>query len=260
MAQRKVHVSVVSHGQAALVNDLLGDIQQCCDSIAIQVTLTINIEEHLPFDPSGFSFPVHIVRNKFPRGFAANHNAAFHKAASEYPCPYFCVVNPDVRISKGVFDELLCCLENGNSIGAIAPSARNSRGECEDNARRLPTPLNIITRVAGFSSRHDYPHCAESFSPDWVAGVFMLFPSKAYAEMGGFDERYFLYCEDVDICARMRQAGYGVVLNPAVAIVHDAQRNSHGRLMYFLHHVNSLGRLFTSRVYRVARKHQRLCR
>ena len=46
MAQREVHVSVVSHGQAALVNDLLGDIKQWCDSVAVQVTLTINIEEH----------------------------------------------------------------------------------------------------------------------------------------------------------------------------------------------------------------------
>jgi GT2 family glycosyltransferase len=61
---------------------------------------------------------------------------------------------------------------------------------------------------------------------DWIAGMFMLFRSDTYRALGGFDETYFLYYEDVDLCHRLRKTGKSVIYNPAAEIVHDARRAS----------------------------------
>jgi hypothetical protein len=85
------------------------------------------------------------------------------------------------------------------------------------------------------------------FSPDWVAGMFMLFRNELFREIGGFDERYFLYYEDVDLCFRLRQHGYDVVLVPDARAAHFAQRQSHRNPRYLLWHVRSLVRFLLSR-------------
>ncbi len=74
----------------------------------------------------------------------------------------------------------------------------------------------------------------------------MLLPSEAFAAVGGFDERYHLYYEDVDLCARLRLAHRDVVLCPTVEILHDARRESHRNLRYLGWHVRSMLRFFTS--------------
>jgi GT2 family glycosyltransferase len=90
-------------------------------------------------------------------------------------------------------------------------------------------------------------HQALPFSPDWIAGMFMLFRSELFREVGGFDERYFLYYEDVDLCFRLRQHGYEVILVPDARAVHFAQRQSHRNLRYLLWHVRSLVRFLLLR-------------
>jgi GT2 family glycosyltransferase len=61
---------------------------------------------------------------------------------------------------------------------------------------------------------------------EWVAGMFIGFRRDAYARVGGFDERYFLYYEDVDICRRLRSHGYKVVYDTTVSVIHEARRAS----------------------------------
>ena len=77
----------------------------------------------------------------------------------------------------------------------------------------------------------------------------MLFQSAAFLELGGFDERYFLYYEDVDICARLRLAGHEIVVCPWVSVVHAARRESHQKLQYLAWHIASITRFFCSLVF-----------
>jgi hypothetical protein len=79
--------------------------------------------------------------------------------------------------------------------------------------------------------------------------MFMLFPARVYAAVGGFDERYFLYYEDVDLCCRLRLAGHEVFLAPEAVAVHDGRRDSHRRPGYFLRHLQSMARFFLSPSY-----------
>lgn len=237
-------ISIVSHGQAELVGSLLRDIQAHCSAYDLTVIVTLNIDEPLPFSGADFSFRLDIVRNPRPKGYGANHNAALQRATADY----FCVMNPDIRLPRDPFSSLLASVAK-SMMGVVAPRVVNEDGHIEDSSRRLPTPLAIAGKAIFRSKSLDYGQGADEFHPDWVAGMFMLFPSPAFKAVGGFDERYFLYYEDVDLCCRLRLAGYRVTVNPAAAVIHHAHRQSHRDWRYLRWHLASMLRFFCSRVF-----------
>lgn len=243
MNRPHIVVSIVSHGQGDLVRDLLADMVAQCKT-DIRLVLTLNVPEELPFDINEYTFPIEIIRNEQPKGFGANHNQAFRHISSEL----FCVVNPDIRLNDDPFDTLARCLvETGASLAA--PVVINPQGGIEDSVRRFPTPFRIAGKAIGLGRNSDYALSSRPFSPDWVAGMFMLFQSSVFQELGGFDERFYLYYEDVDICARLRLSGHDIVLCPDAKVVHAARRESHRNLQYLAWHLASISRFFCSLVF-----------
>jgi N-acetylglucosaminyl-diphospho-decaprenol L-rhamnosyltransferase len=238
-----ISVSIVSHGQGGHVEALLADIERLCAG-PLEILVTLNVHES--FEPKSQRFTLSTTVNPLPQGFGANHNAAFSRARGEY----FCVLNPDLRLEHDPFPELLRCLAD-ERVGLCAPLVRDPAGRIEDSARHFPTPAFILAKVLGLAEgRFAYAVDAERAHPDWVAGMFMLCRSELYRSLGGFDERYHLYYEDVDLCARLRLAGYEVALCPGVCAVHDARRESRRSARYFAWHARSMARWFASRPYR----------
>jgi len=231
-----ITVSVVSHNQIRMALEFIGDLRTLC-APDLRIILTSNVPEDLEAVPAG----VEIVRNAVRKGFGANHNAAFRLAKT----PYFCVANPDIRLAADPFPALLRTLAD-TGAGVVAPLVRSPSGTIEDSARRFPTFAALARKLLGRAPRLDYAIGAERLRPDWVAGMFMLFPAASYAALGGFDERYFLYYEDVDLCARLRRAGREVVLEPAAEVVHHAQRASRRNLRHAWWHLHSAGRFLLS--------------
>jgi len=244
MNQPCIVISVVSHRQGYLVRDLLKDIETQCDE-NIQVVLTLNVPEAIPFEPKDYKYPIDVVHNQRPKGFGANHNSAFRHVA----CDYFCVVNPDIRITANPFMSLIECLNNA-SAGVVGPLVRNRNGDIEDSARAFPTPWRIAKKLISVRAELPPGLKTENVRLDWVAGMFMLFPATVFRNMGGFDERYFLYYEDVDLCARLSLSGYSVTLCPEVEVIHDARRQSHREWRYLRWHIESMVRFFLSPVFR----------
>lgn len=245
----ELSISIVSHRQIRLVELLLADIRQNCSSVSIEVILTVNVDESLSLSTNDYAFPIRIIRNTAPKGFGENHNAAFQLASGNY----FCVLNPDIRFSSDPFPALIA--QTGEaSVGVVAPLVTNCEGIREDSARRFPSPSEIVRKAFGGESvmHADITHPISN--PDWVAGMFMLFPRKIFQEIGGFDERFFLYYEDVDLCARLTLAGYRIVLCSDVLVVHDARRSSHKNLRFMRLHLASMLRFFSSSVYRKLRR------
>lgn len=235
-------VSIVSHGQAVLAGHVMRDLERCT-AVPLEVVLTLNVPERLPFDPHGFPYPVTVLENPMRKGFGANHNAAFRVARGEY----FCVLNPDIRLERDPFPLLIAELVKPG-VAAAAPRIVDAEGATEDSARRFPTLATIARKaVTGFRGDSEYLHQALPFSPDWIAGMFMLVRAAVYREVGGFDERYYLYYEDVDLCARLRRRGYDIRAVPAATATHLARRESHRNPRYLAWHVSSLLRfLLTS--------------
>lgn len=243
----------MSHLQAKLLGSLILDLARYCSNDKIEVLLTLNLPEDLPFTLNDHPFPLRILRNSCPLGFASNHNNAFTEAKGKF----FCVLNPDVRLSRDPYPILLPFLDN-SSIGVIAPQVVNATGDLEDSSRCFPTPLEIVGKILGRTSVTHEPTAKDVSFPDWVAGMFMLFPREIFREIGGFDTQYFLYYEDVDLCARLALKGYRVALCQNVSVIHDARRASRNSFRYLKWHLASLFRFFRSPVYQQLRRHGRI--
>lgn len=234
-----VTVSLVSHGQLALARETLADVLRCPQ--VVHIVLTLNVPESVPADLPGLeSGKVTLVRNLVPKGFGQNHNAAFQHCRTEL----FCVINPDVRLAADAFAHLTNALLANPAIGLISPIVLNKQGHIEDSARAYPTPVGLLLRLSGIASGVQDSVEDEDVRPDWVAGMFMLLRSSTYRSLGGFDERFFMYCEDIDLCMRLRAQGLETVRSSRARIIHDARRGSHRHARYMLWHVSSLLKLW----------------
>lgn len=233
-----ISISVVSHGQGNLVGEALADLAHFADSLPLEIILTRNIPERMPFSTEDFPYPIKLVENASTKGFGANHNAAFQLAEGKW----FCVMNPDIRMPENPFPLLI--EEIGRQQGAvIAPAVLSPVGHIEDSVRRFPTPFSLAGKLLGRSDgRYSFGVGDETFPADWVGGMFMLFRAEDFRCVGGFDEGFFLYYEDVDICARLWKAGRRVLACPRVQVIHDARRASRRNLRYMRWHAGSMAR------------------
>lgn len=241
----RVSLSVVSHGQGGMVNDLLGDVARYSPNL--DLLLTCNVPEQTAISSEGLT-SVRCFDNASAQGFGANHNAAFRHCDS----PFFCVANPDVRLVRNPFTELIACMADPR-VGLVAPRVLDPSGSPEDSARYFPTPASLAAKLHHLGEGR-YPVAGEApLAVDWVAGMFMFFRAEAFRDVGGFDDRFFLYYEDVDICARLWKAGWKVMLHPGVSVIHAAQRTSRRNLRYMAWHLSSMTRYFAKHLGRLPR-------
>jgi len=227
-------VSIVSHGQWALTRPLLEQLDRFCHAWIEKVVLTLNLPEAIEID-SGWRFAVERIDNRVQQGFGANHNQAFARCAT----PWFLVCNPDIRLDRDAVGELLA-LATGHA-GLLAPRIQEPGKREPEPYRALLTPWELL--------RKRLPGWQPPPNPRWVAGMFMLLRAPAYRQVGGFDERFFMYCEDFDLCIRLEQAGWPVLAAHAVVVIHEAQRASHGDRRHLWWHMSSLARTWMSAAF-----------
>ncbi|MDD2545133.1 MAG: glycosyltransferase [Burkholderiaceae bacterium] len=235
-------VSVVSHGHGLLVQALLADLARWSAASVRRVVLTQNLPEPEPVPPpGGWPFVLTLIKNPRPCGFGANHNRALAGATE----PVVCVINPDVALVPGrdPFAALVqAALQPG--VGCAYPEQLDAQGVPQDCERELPTPTALWRRHA---------RCAAETRVDWVNAACIALPVAVWQQLGGFDETYFMYCEDVDLCLRLRLQGWALQRAP-VQVVHAGQRASHQHWRHLRWHVRSLFHLWRSPVYAQARR------
>jgi len=233
-----VTISVVSHLQGELIANLLADLARFPE--VAKVVLIYNLPEPAAIIPSQLDDRLEVIVNASPKGFGANHNHAFTYCQS----PFFCIVNPDIRLPINPFPLLLKQFSY-DGVGICAPAVVNHEDRLEDSARRFPTPFGILLKLLRIADgRYQYSFDMPSISPDRVGGRFMLLQASCFKQLGGFDEGFFLYYEDVDLCLRARQAGFAIFLVPCTKVVHVAQRTSHRNFIYLRWHLMSMLRYF----------------
>lgn len=243
-----VCVSIVSHGHGTMVSRLLAELLQCHE--VGQIVLTLNVPERLTLPDDS---RIQVVENSQRKGFGANHNAAFSKCQ----CAFFCVLNPDIELSSNPFPELLSAFDM-QEAAMVAPLVVSPKGFVEDSIRYFPRPLAIWSKfLFGSEGRYSTVLGQENFCPEWCAGMFMLFRSDSFGRLDGFDEGYFLYYEDVDICVRIWKLGMSVVACPKVSVVHDARRDSRRSLRHLRWHIASMMRFFAKHWLRLPKVSKR---
>lgn len=230
----RLSLSIVSHGQGALIKNFLEDCRTFTGQL-FEILLTLNIPEDKTFISAFKDLPITLIENQQPKGFGDNHNAAFKCSHGDI----FVVVNPDIRAPRLDLTNLIA-LSEMPKIGVCAPRVTNAEGVTEDSARNFPTFFQLLTRVLLRHRKSDYDLSgATAIKVDWVAGMFVAFPRAAYEAVGGFDTRYFMYMEDADICRRLRQRGYEIMVDCSTSVVHDARRDSHRSLRHLSWHLRS---------------------
>ena len=225
----QITVSIVSHGHGQMVSRLVEELQKCPE--VEKVVVTQNILEDGALNPS----KKYILRkNSQPKGYGANQNTAFSLAENTF----FCVLNPDIQIKSNPFPGLLTSFSNPK-VALVAPKIITPERHVEDSVRKFPTFRSLACKAFGGSNG---TYSELNSSPDWVGGMFMLFRSDVFRKIGGFDEKFFLYYEDVDICWRLCQKGYEIKFVPSVEVIHDARRESRKNWRYARWHLASMAR------------------
>jgi len=229
----KVTVSVVSHGQERLLSLLLDDLMEHASQLVHRVVVTHNLPSNGVLCHAGVAADFFCqIYNKKPKGFGENHNAAFLHCDTEW----YAVVNPDIRLSSDIFRELIEKAMPDDVI--LGPALFDPERNATAKNRGLLTLFEILFRK--FSSINLNEDIV------WLPGAFLLIRSKAFFQVGGFDERFFLYVEDFDLSARMRLAGGNLRFVPETRVTHAAQRGSHSKWRYLRWHAMSLLRLWMS--------------
>lgn len=177
------------------------------------------------------------VKNAVPRGFSENVN---HLIQNMKVLPYVLVVNPDVVIKEGCVETLIDFLDTFEDVGIAAPRLLNEDGTRQFSARAFSRPRDLVIRglhldglpiLSKFVSSYLLPDLPTSgpVCVDWVTGAFMAIRRRHLDEVGVFDERYFLYSEDQDLCCRFWRHGRKVMYVPAAEAYHVHLREGMSR-------------------------------
>jgi GT2 family glycosyltransferase len=218
----KVAAVVVSHGNAGEVEALLPALQPQVD----ELVLVANVPGSIGLVPDG----VRVIANATPHGFGANVNAGVRATTSEFVCS----VNPDAVPREGAVPILSAFLESHPRAGIAGPRMLYPDGRVQPSRRRFPTvggtllrrtPLRRLADPYKVQRRHyhlgDQP--GEPVEADWMLGGFLMYRRTMFDELGGFDEGFFLYGEDIDLCYRAARAGWERWYVPEAVVVHELQ-------------------------------------
>lgn len=228
----RVSISVVSHNNREEVIDLILALNKC--SGICKIIVTHNIPEKLIKIKSKINFDLEFIHNKKPKGFGENHNFAFKYCNSDY----FVVLNPDIKgLDKNIFLNLIKNAKKNNAK-LVAPRIKNLDGSNEDNERIFPNIYNLFL----YKLLPWRPNLINNKNRklEWVGGMFMMFHSKSFFKLNGFDEKYFLYFEDVDICVRFKKLNLKISVDSQSFVFHYAKRDSHRKIKYLIWHLKSL--------------------
>lgn len=244
----KLTLSVVSHGHGAMLARLLQQLDQQASLKGVRVVVTLNLPNEV-FDETPYRrLDLVVVRNDAARGFGANHNTAFLRCETRW----FGVLNPDLQLAdREPFTRLMASATQLERAGVIAPNVVGSTGQPEDSVRGNLTLRSLATRqLLGRRAPLDVRNPAQRGTKFyWLAGMCLLIDAAAFRNIGGFDERYFLYCEDYDLCARLYNANYAIKWEGEVRIIHEAQRDSHRSMRHLRLHLTSLLKVWLSSAF-----------
>jgi N-acetylglucosaminyl-diphospho-decaprenol L-rhamnosyltransferase len=184
---------------------------------------------------------VELVARKTNDGLATAINAGIRKTTSEF----FAVLNPDVLFNDRLIVTRLLTQFNEPDVGLVAPALMLPSGAYQDSARTVPSPSQLVRRKLT-GKTYGVVRPVDPANVPWVVAAFIVVRRQAADAVGGFDEGYFLYFEDVDFCVRLWQHGWRVRLDTLSTAHHTFHAESRESLAGFAsrHHLRSAIRFF----------------
>lgn len=175
--------------------------------------------------PGDHRLAVQVIENSANLGFAHGCNQGLRATTA----PHVLFLNPDAEVTAGAVEVLVAALDSHPDVGAVGPLTRHGDGAVQVSTGPDLTPwAERRQRELVRGVRHREPRAvleasarhAVEHRPGWVSGACLMARREALEAVGGFDEGFFLYEEDADLCRRLREAGWGVLFTPAAEVTH----------------------------------------
>lgn len=224
----KLSVIVVSFNTRNLLRESLKSTEIACADISHEIIVVDNASHDNSAEMVETEFP-HIVLVRAPHnlGFASANNLGRQSAKGEY----IAMVNPDAFPEAGALRKAVDRMALNPRIGMAGGLLIGKDGQFEPSARLFPSPLNDLLAISGLAAKYaksrffgrfdrTWADPYEAASVDWVPGAFAVVKNETLDKIGFFDPRFFLYYEEVDLCYRMRQAGYSIEYWPDLKATH----------------------------------------
>lgn len=221
----QVRIVVVTYFAGDVLRDFLSSIP-LASSRPVALTVVDNGSTDGSLDQARAQPGVDVLETGSNRGYGGAANLGVAEANEEWVL----VVNPDISFEPGSIDELLEVARRWPRSGALGPRIHTAEGLLYPSARELPSLGRGIGHAAfGWiwpsnpwtaSYRRERGQPTEG-TAGWLSGACLLLRREAFAQVGGFDEGYFMYFEDTDLCERLARAGWDVVYAPSATVVHQ---------------------------------------
>lgn len=218
----KVYLSVTSHNDDEIIIKNYSTIPKFLGSYEIIISIIDNTSSEglkAKSEQLGFRY----YSDGKTRGYGANNNKNF-KILEVKEKDIFIVCNPDISINVENFDRLLdSVIESNADVYGVKVYESIDFKKWSSHNRSFPALFDPI--VSLILKKKLFENDVDSYaSPDWIGGAFMIFNAKSFLKLKGFDEDFFMYYEDTDICYRAKKLGMTTIYDPNYFIIHDARR------------------------------------
>jgi glycosyltransferase involved in cell wall biosynthesis/GT2 family glycosyltransferase len=244
----KINVSIV------LYNNDLSKIEILINSLkqSQKTGKIFLIDNSKRIDKKFEQLPVCYIFNDQNIGYGRGHNIALNQTLENCDAAYHLVMNADVSFKPEILDEIMAYMAENQDVGVLMPKAFYPNGKIQYLCRLLPAPLDLIVRrflpkavmkkrVARLELRNtDYN---QILNIPHISGCFMLLRTKVLRSVGLFDERYFLYLEDVDLTRRILKRAK-TIFYPKVSIIHEHRQGSYNNIRLLFVHIFSAIKYF----------------
>ncbi|OUD13779.1 glycosyltransferase family 2 protein [Thioflexithrix psekupsensis] len=232
--QAALSVVIVSFNTRELLHQCLSTLDQCSGSIPCQAIVVDNYSRDGSANMVAKYFPqITLIRSEINLGFAAANNLGFKHATA----PLIALLNSDAFINKDTIANALTFLNDHPKAGLIGARLIGRDGEWQPSARLFPSLLNHFLMMSGLSGRYrhsrffgraDRTWADDTVAAlvDWVPGAFSVVRRDVLEAVDYFDERFFLYYEEVDLCRRIQQKGHEIWYVPACEVIHIGGESS----------------------------------
>lgn len=215
-----VAVIVVTYNSAAVIGDLLDSLPAALDGLSADVVVVDNSSTDTTVALLEGRDDCSVIRAP-NRGYAAGINEGMRHVG---PAAAILVLNPDVRLDPGAVPRLLAPLSQP-AVGIVAPRVYSEDGTLHLSLRRTPTLGRALglgrTRLAALSEYVHEPEVYQRPGPtDWALGAILAISAACAADVGDWDESYFLYSEETDFCLRARDRGWVTWYEPSATATH----------------------------------------
>ena len=244
----QVAVVVVSYNTRQLLLECLASISESTKGESVQTVVVDNASEDDSYQAVRDAYPkTLVIRNSTNRGFAAACNQAITNTNSRF----ILLLNSDARITTQAFRAMYDCLDRDKRCAAAGCRLIDAFGSEAINTRNFLTPFNQAVELAGIkigskslrrTHRLDIDGRQKDCAVDWIDGACLMLRRAAVDEVGQFDEQFFMYSEDEDLCLRLRQRGWRVCFCASGTAIH------HGAGSSRLNETENLRRFFLSQM------------